>query len=473
MDSSTNTGDPASKGLPTNVVIPKLKTVEEMLFLHVDLSNVDGYIKLMPVLEGRGQTKKIPTSVLGASKNLRKLLLAMQGFRRSSDAVQTKVKGEWGNMTRAMQNAAKANVEHLNMLKNQLLAGSMDWESVAPDPQTELQPVQCQQPARAAAKSDNNKYNNAQDMWIHGFMEKQRAASENQANNLLTSPPLQSRSTDNAGNPKARAVTPEEEEDDVKEVPANSKHTGLFSDTIERNKVGDNFDKKGKTTSSAHKEGAFATTSYQQADSASQTALKKAFKAVATAADAMHRPTCTEGQPRSAIIAIHVTELCDKAPVSGCNKKDEAQSVVRKRPLVTMCGEENDEELMWVMWQLMEALKHKVPKKVERAALSRINPSGDNRVSTTVASFYNEKDKVAGAQPKKKARSGAEVRDEQHNKLQQSIVICWNHCRVCATCDKVVNYIFLLSAVPYQLQQVPQNILTLRSPNSTVSAVPP
>ena len=140
MDSSKDTGDAASKGLPTNVVIPKPKTAEEVLFLCMDLSNVNGYIKLVPVIEGRGQTKKILTSVLGASKNLRKLLLAMQGFRCSSDAVQTKVKEEWGNMSCAMQNATKVNVEHLKELKNQLLAGSVDWESVAPDPQTESRP---------------------------------------------------------------------------------------------------------------------------------------------------------------------------------------------------------------------------------------------------------------------------------------------------------------------------------------------
>ena len=56
--------------------------------------------------------------------------------------------------------------------------------------------------------------------------------------------------------------------------------------------------------------------------------------------------TRAEGQPRSTIFAIHVTELHDKQPaVKGRDKNVKAQSISCKLSHVMTCGDKNDEEV--------------------------------------------------------------------------------------------------------------------------------
>ena len=502
MSTSNKVGAAFSNGLPQYVIDSKQpKTSEELLFLCMDLSSVDGYINAIPLITGRGQSRLIPPSVLGASRNPRKLILSMHGFRFSNDKIQHKLKLDWvAKMTRLQRNIMKGNVEYLIQLRQDLLDGNVQWESVAHDPTDEL-------PGDRHSLRNGEQYNDAQDMWIRGFVEMQNALKDKSPqpamnspvatqfrtpvpavtpeeedelsgeiddgsyigtmfnNNVFKAPTVNeyphkakhvkpvheededsgetdydsslgmdsrvstqsTTSVDENSRPKAESVAseeddevseetgdgsydrmnssiftqspptptvnensqpnvetgtpPEKEDNDSQEINAGN-YVGKKSGVQKQKKKARKHASKSRSNLPEHERGYFASTLSQQVDAMSNKMVEQAHLAVAKAADTIFLPSRSDDQPRRVIMSVEVSELCERKPEKGrTSKNDQDQFLLRKKPLVTICGAKDRNEVVWVLQHLVNVVKHDVPKTVDCVELFQccVSPTASPR----------------------------------------------------------------------------------------------
>jgi hypothetical protein len=413
-------GANGSEGRQSSTIVKKMPpNADYMLFVSMDLKSSHSVMNTIALVPNFGIKALIPAHIRGCSTNPREVLHRMRHFRRSRQNMQDKVVQEWKDMTNKAKSKYSKNIEELGALKILLISGGANWKDVTPDFDSLWNLEQ--------AVKDTNKSKPKQ---------APKASSKQVA---PRTPPLRTRSSQQppgttAGStsavagaavvsepPAALASNNENVDPQVQVLSASMRlvpekltggHCGLASAPGLRNAAAEEAKKRSRSDVK-RRIGAHAETLDQQGDATSNAAIQTAMVSFAKAADTVHYPNRTKGQPRRCLLMLDVNQVEEKTASGGSTGQGRA---MRKKTCVTFTGGTDKKEIAEILQHVYLSLKHDNDKNPTHESQINYRDPQTKLVSTTVAREI-QNSKLSRAQPLKKPKTGQECVSEQFARL--------------------------------------------------------
>lgn len=418
----------------------------------LDLKSSKSVLQFIPLVEGKGTVKRVPSHILGCSENWSVVVRKVRNFRMRTTSGQEDETKKWNAMDRKQKEFYQARLSYLMERKclyltmlnyakkrqvyekaekalNQkgmecslemmplpkptlsssqltkrastLTVPALDatTEATAPPPSSKTagpkrsndRPTAA---APASAPSSTSTAATATDTTQNPSTSMSTETSTVRASAAASSTAASSRKRPGVG--RTQTTTSTENRDPQT---TNPKYVGLGSSLEDRQGLADSHESKSKKQRTL---GVPAGRLQQQSDQKSMEALKRAMRGVALACDTTHFPDRAEHEPRHAMLLLIANEVAETKAGGGALAR---HKIRRRKPTLTVVTTSQDDANL-VLGLFKKGLKHRVCDEVEAIKLCADSETG---LVTTSVERHIEQHEVARAAPKVKPVSATHM----------------------------------------------------------------
>jgi hypothetical protein len=376
----------------------------------VSLDKAESVSIVYPVNEKRGKTVLVPLHLRACTKNPFEIDTQILVFRHMRQSTQEREREKWRAMKQSEKASFKQHLAFLVELKGRILRGEVIWSEVAKPvlgPDDMLKQAEATRRAnRKKRKTTPSNKDPPRAVTPLPESESDQNLTLGDANCARSTAAVESGPTGDAivNTPPPPPPPPPLAQTMRPIVRTEEQYTVMLGDSIEvRSQEATKQRKKAKSNNAPRREKGSGTTKvYQRADAVSNDAIRFAEAQVALAAETI-RPQSEHAYQgaRRAFLSIDVNWCRDSRAVGGSGFVD--AECTREKPAVTIVGASNKEELVWVLVQVMKALKHSDESDVREFA------------TREALEAHAEAEKLARGQPSKTPVSGDTFLANRHN----------------------------------------------------------
>lgn len=312
-------------------------------FLSADLKNSDSVAKYFPLVEGAGAQKQVPVNVRGCSNVPLVVVEKIREFRRMDNEKQQQVVGEQSKLASSERKKLQSTVNDLCLLRRKILVGILTWEEA-----NGLPPATDATRALSANASEETNLalaTQALSLDSSGVSAPPLGTSTGNTTDTGASARVSTDNTTDTATDTAMETSDEENTNP-------NTHVGILS-TEEERKLDAERRRKDARSDKKRKKSLLepAKDILQTGGMRVRQTVHSSQMEAAAALDLMHLRDRFEGQPKTTLFQVYITEMKDPK----LNGSHSTRSCTREKRLIQVVGNSH-KEVVWGLNQVGDAL---------------------------------------------------------------------------------------------------------------------